>query len=1015
MSNDSNAATRQNRLDEILLRHDDLEAAGVTTPVLDEYVKLHPDLATELRSYFEDRRQLRKRAGPLCALAGMGEEGAPLPIRSFGKYEILRREGAGGMGIVVRAFDVEVKREVVLKVMKEDRLANPETIRRFRLEGQLLGQLVHPAIVPLHEMGETPDDRKLLYLAMKLVRGHTLDWLLKRRVMLEEQREWYLDVLVAVCHAVQFAHSKRVLHRDLKPANVMVGEHQEVQLTDFGLAKVMTAKATPANSPAAVSVASAGEQTTIGATPGSPPYMAPEQARGLSETLDERCDVFGLGGILCEILTGQPPRTLADIGILLRDLNDPAGASLAGARDRLDRCGGPAGLVALCQQCLSVEPSKRPASARAVADAVLAYRAALVRAAEEEKLKAAQATVRADAAVKQKKLAYQLLCAVVLLAFMLVGLVAASGAAWSIYERRKSEKARLEAETITAADLRLEAWKQRRAKAWTTPLVSEVELVLKEAREEAKAADEQARLGQAPETVLQRTREALAMADADLEATKKDRRVTARLLQLMVFGESSPSGSSEGNVQQGLIDADRRFADVFREWGLDPDRVLVPEAAERIRSRPAAVATELIAALDDWGYERRVHCISTAHRLFDLAHAADHRDPLRQELRELLASTEGPGGGEPALDRKHVQELAQKVNPREPTLTLLLLARALLEIGDKNKAISLLEKARQDPERSRDPLLLGQLGRMCCLVAAGELAEAPPGQTPPAFQQAVVCAEILASMRPEVRFMVAYAYLYTNPEKGLEIVHDLQREQPNDPDLQLSLEFLEILSLFRNNKLKEATAALKKVARNRDDDAGHALRLLAATIHLRLGEFTEAETLCQEVCKTSKSPLLLAGAHELIGRVKVAQRMEKEAIQAFGEALRHSQGIPSGYVYAAQKCEESGRLEEARTSLTEGRKHEPKNAALLVYAIEFYQRHGQDEEAQAFRRLLLLPEVEFPTDPRSLYQLGCGLMRIKEYKLAASALEQHLRLDHDHTAAKTMLSKARELQRSQQP
>ena len=164
-------------------------------------MKLYPDLAAELRSYFEDREQLRQRTVPLCALAGMGD-GEPLPIRSFGKYEVLRREGAGGMGIVVRAFDIEVKCEVVLKVMKEDGLANPELVRRFRLEGQLLGQLVHPAIVPLHEMGETPDDRKLLYLAMKLVRGHTLDWLLKRRASLGEQREWFLDVLVAVCHAV---------------------------------------------------------------------------------------------------------------------------------------------------------------------------------------------------------------------------------------------------------------------------------------------------------------------------------------------------------------------------------------------------------------------------------------------------------------------------------------------------------------------------------------------------------------------------------------------------------------------------------------------------------------------------------------------------------------------------------------------------------------------------------------------------------------------------------------------
>ena len=120
-----------------------------------------------------------------------------------------------------------------------------------------------------------------------------------------------------------------MLHRDLKPGNVMVGEHQEIQLTDFGLAKVMPAKRSPSTGAPVLSGLSSGEQTAIGAAPGSPAYMAPEQARGQGDALEERCDVFGLGGILCEILTGKPPRTLADIGMLLRDCADAKGASLA--------------------------------------------------------------------------------------------------------------------------------------------------------------------------------------------------------------------------------------------------------------------------------------------------------------------------------------------------------------------------------------------------------------------------------------------------------------------------------------------------------------------------------------------------------------------------------------------------------------------------------------------------------------------------------------------------------------
>ena len=131
---------RLDRLAQILLRHDELVAAGVTTPVLDEYVKLHPDLASELRAHFQLEDRFRQLVGPFGALSGGGGGSLPpLPLRSFGKYEVIRTEGGGGMGVVVRAFDVVVKREVVLKAMKAHFLTDADALRRFRLEGQILG------------------------------------------------------------------------------------------------------------------------------------------------------------------------------------------------------------------------------------------------------------------------------------------------------------------------------------------------------------------------------------------------------------------------------------------------------------------------------------------------------------------------------------------------------------------------------------------------------------------------------------------------------------------------------------------------------------------------------------------------------------------------------------------------------------------------------------------------------------------------------------------------------------
>jgi tetratricopeptide (TPR) repeat protein len=798
----------------------------------------------------------------------------------------------------------------------------------------------------------------------------------------------------------------------------MVGEHQEIQLTDFGLAKVMSAKGSPSPGAPVVSGVSSGEQTTIGAAPGTPGYMAPEQACGQGDALDERCDVFGLGGILCEILTGAPPRTLADIAVLLRDCTDPNGVSLAGAYDRLNRCGGPAALVALCRQCLSFDPGQRPVSARAVADSILAYRAGLARTAEEEKLKAAQATVRAEAAVKRQKLAYGLLAAVVLLMLSLAVLGGGSGLAWSLYERRK-------AETTASATQRVDAWKELRAKAWAAPL-NEIEQDLKDAREQANAGNEQARLGPASEALRQKTKDALAQADADLADAAKDRRLTERLLGMMVFGESSPgSGGPEAVVQGGLFDADRRYGQAFREWGLDPDRTPVEEAAKRIQSRPTAVATELIAALDHWAYLRRVHFVPSAQRLFDLANAADQPDRVRKELRELLATSEPPGGGEPGLNGERVQTLSRKVVPRsEPTLTLLVLANALWETGDQKTPLALLEDALENPSRKRDALLWGQLGHLHFSLGGMELGKQAAatrmgegeagGADSRHFQKAVVCAEVLATMRPEARFMLANALLYTDRKKGLELIEELQKDYPDDPDLQFMVDGINIQNLFLQGKVVEAGAALKKLAQQRrDDDAGHAFRLMAALIHLRQRELTEAEELCHEVCQAAKSPLLLAGAYELTGFIEASRRKDDEALKAFGEALRYSQGIQSGHVYLAQKFEQLDNLNLAKTCLAEGLKLDPPNAALLVYVIEFRQRHGQEDEAQAVRRLL--PKAEFPTDARCLFVLGCGLMRIKEYKLAAEALEKHLEKDRDHTAARTMLDKAKELERSQKP
>ncbi len=638
-----------------------------------------------------------------------------------------------------------------------------------------------------------------------------------------------------MAQTMAYAHTRGVIHRDLKPSNVMVGSFGEVQVMDWGLAKVLArggvvddAKAGKEKPPETlIATARSGSDVELshaGSILGTPSYMPPEQARGETDLIDERADVFALGSILAEILTGSPAFTGRTSGEILRKA---ARGDTADALARLDACGAEADLIALARACLAAEPEDRPRDANVVAERITGYLAGVqerVQIAERER---AVAVARAIEERKRRRLQLGLAASVLAITTM--------GGLGVLYEQRQRSAraatvAKLIGEASTFRDL-ARANPEDMAR-WQSALAA-----VKQA-EGVAGGDAEA---------LRQLAALRVEVEAGAEAADRDRTLLDRLVDI----RSAKADDRDGS------ETDAAYAGAFRDAGLDLAALAPAEAGARIKARPPGVALAIAAALDDWSAVRRGlrGDRAGANRLAEVARVADP-DPWRNDLRAALANADKD------RRREALQALAGAAKFDElGAVSLDLLGNALAGAGDPATAERVLRRAQV--RHSGDVWVNYDL--------AGVLARLNRSDEAIRFYTAA------RALRPETAHDLAQALADKGEsDEAIEVFRDLTRRRSRigrhlgclGETLQGRGRSKEAAEAF-----ERAVAALREAIRLKPDDAA-AHDNLGAALYLQ-GKLDEAVAEFREAIRLKPD---YAAAHNNFGAALKARRKLDEAV-----------------------------------------------------------------------------------------------------------------------------------------
>jgi serine/threonine-protein kinase len=952
-------------------------------------------------------------------------------------YDIHKELGGGGMGIVYLARHVSLNRLVALKMMKET--AKPREVARFRGEAEAIARLQHPHIVQIHEVGEY---HGRTYLALEFIAGGSLDKKLNGTPLPAQQAAPLVETLA---RAIHYAHQQGIVHRDLKPANILLQaednsrqdakmqssqEEQEKQeqepqgrngpsdppsalplgvlaswrempfvpkITDFGLAR---------------QVGDAAGATPSGVIEGTPSYIAPEQACSTRQDIGPAADVYALGAILYEVLTGRAPfKAATPLETLLQvRADDPVPPRVLQPKTPRD-------LETICLKCLQKEPRQRYASAQDLAEDLRRFQVG-----EPIQARPVGALERAVKWVQRKPAAAALwgvsVAAVALLLWLGLARAERQAQTTRAVEQALAEATLLRTQARSGPTWDLQAWGQALAAA--------------------KRAEALLEGGAGPERLRQQVRELLA----ELQAEDQDRRMMERVQDIRL---------RIADVREGEFDfarADKDYATAFQQYGIEVETLSPAEVADRIRGRPLQEA--LVAAVDDWAIVRRAPEKENAarwQRLIEIARRADP-DPWRNRFRDIL------------MQDDKVQALkdlvAEGKTPALPPSTWNLLGSALAGVGALPEAVQALRQGQQQHPgdfwinfqlalyltQMKPPQVDEALRYYTAAVALRSHCAAAHLNLGNTFRRKGAWDQALAAYRQAIRLskdfpQAHYSLGYVLQKKGqlddaIASFKEVLRLRPDFPEAHYALGY----ALFKKGLLDEAIAAYKEGIRLKQNyPVGHynlgvalqkkgqldtaiasyqrALRLQKdyPEVHHNLGLALAERGQLDEAIASFKKALRLQKDHALthcaLGLALARIGQLDAAVASCKEALRLKPNLPEAHVNLGNALLKKGELEQAIISFREAlRLQKDYPAAHMSLGVALAKSGQLDAAISSFKETLCLKKDY----PEAHMSLGFALAEKGQLDDAIASFKEALRLQKDYALAHYSLGRALQIQ-----